>query len=470
MSLRWRLVLAFLLVILIALGSILFFALRGASAEVTNFVARGGLFGLEPNVQALEEYYRINGSWEGAEYLLQPVGAWQPLRGDQPMGSRRMEGEAAIPSGRQRPYELRLVDSDGVVVYDQGNASGVGEDVSRELERAIELKVNEQVVGYLLPESGLVFPQGDSGAALMERLLPASMTAVLVAGGISIALALLFAVVLLRPVQELTDAAEQVASGDLSQRVAEEGPQELALLGRSFNRMAQELQEADQRRKDMTADIAHELRTPLAVQQANLEAMLDGVYPLNKKNLKTVLAQNILLKRLVEDLRLLALADAGELALEMRKTNLSKLAVSSAERFAAQAANQNIKLESAVSGEALYVQADAARIEQIIHNLLQNALQHTPKKGRVRIGLREEDGQAVLEVCDSGAGIDEALLPYIFDRFQRRKKEKTADSESTGLGLAIAKKLAQMQGGDLTAENLPEGGAGFYLRMPLAGD
>lgn len=304
----------------------------------------------------------------------------------------------------------------------------------------------------------------------MERLLPASMTAVLVAGGISIALALLFAVVLLRPVQELTDAAEQVASGDLSQRVAEEGPQELALLGRSFNRMAQELQEADQRRKDMMADIAHELRTPLAVQQANLEAMLDGVYPLNKKNLKTVLAQNILLKRLVEDLRLLALADAGELALEMRKTNLSKLTVSSAERFAAQAANQNIKLESAVSGKALYVQADAARIEQIIHNLLQNALQHTPKKGRVRIGLREEDGQAVLEVCDSGAGIDEALLPYIFDRFQRRKKEKTADSESTGLGLAIAKKLAQMQGGDLTAENLPEGGAGFYLRMPLAGD
>ena len=470
MNLRWRLVLAFLLVILLSLGITLFFTLRGATQQVTSFVAKGGLFGLEKNVQALEEYYQINGSWQGAEALLAPMGAFQAPQTRQSLGTRRMGGEGGSQSTGMRPYDLRLVDADGLLVFDQSGVSPHGTDVSAELSRAIELNVGKEIVGYLLPESGLVFPQSDTEAAIIERLLPAILTAAAVAGAFSIALAMLVAVVLLRPVRELTLAAQQVAGGDLSQRVTEEGPQELALLGSSFNRMAQELQQTDKRRKDLVADIAHELRTPLAVQQANLEAMLDGIYPLNKKNVETVLEQNALLKRLVEDLRLLALADAGELPLEMRKLDLSKLTANSLRRFAAQAGTQQVQLINEIIKEPMFVLADAARIEQIIHNLLQNALQYASREGQVSVTLHKKDEQALLRVRDNGPGIDEKLLPYLFDRFQRRKKAPSASPESTGLGLAIAKKLAQMMGGDLTAKNHPQGGALFTLQMPLMGD
>jgi two-component system OmpR family sensor kinase/two-component system sensor histidine kinase BaeS len=257
------------------------------------------------------------------------------------------------------------------------------------------------------------------------------------------------------------------------------GKDELATLGKAFNHMAASLEEGEQRRQSMTADIAHELRTPLAVQRANLEAMLDGVYPLTTKNLGPVLEQNQLLTRLVADLRTIALADAGELDLNILSIDLNRIVSSVVERFRPQADRQQISLGIELDAACPVLEADRDRIEQILINLLNNALHYTPEGGEIRISTscntqtagqlaKQFAGQfALVEIRDSGSGIPPDALPYIFERFYRVDRSRSREEGGTGLGLAIARKLAEAHGGNLIAANIPEGGALFRLSLPL---
>jgi two-component system, OmpR family, sensor histidine kinase BaeS len=306
---------------------------------------------------------------------------------------------------------------------------------------------------------------------LIQRLLRAGWIAAGISGGLALLLALLFSIQLNRPVQALTEAAARLASGDLSQRVPERGSGELRTLGTAFNHMAASLQRAEQNRTAMTADIAHELRTPIAIQRAHLEALQDGLYPLTGENLQPVLDQTELLTRLVEDLRTLALADAGELSLNVAPVSLPELARRVVERFRPQAESSGVRLllERGADLAALDVLADAARVEQILNNLLSNALRHTPPGGEVRVLVARDDGWAVARVADTGPGIPAEDLPRLFERFYRTDRSRSREAGGTGLGLAIARQLAGANGGDLTAANQPEGGACFSLRLPLAG-
>jgi signal transduction histidine kinase len=237
----------------------------------------------------------------------------------------------------------------------------------------------------------------------------------------------------------------------------------------------------------MTADIAHELRTPLAVQRAHLEALQDGVYPLNPANLAPILEQTHLLSRLVEDLRTLALADAGQLRLDRVPTDLPALARRVIERFQPQAAAQGIaiQLDSAPGFPSPVLSLDPARIEQVLANLLTNALRHTPEGGRIAVSVygsperrpaamrpaTEEPVSAPgvqVSVRDSGPGIPEEALPRVFERFYRADRARSREEGGTGLGLAIARQIAQAHGGSLTAANHPEGGAFFTLTLPFS--
>jgi signal transduction histidine kinase len=363
---------------------------------------------------------------------------------------------------------LRVADAQGYLVADSLDGDLGSQFGREELDRSIALRSGGQVVGYLIPEGGMAFSRLDE-TRLVSRITRAALIAGLVAGSASLLLAVVLAYRLLRPIRALTRAAEQMARGDLSQRVQVHGDDELALLGRTFNRMAETLQHAEESRQAMTADIAHELRNPLAVQRASLEALQDGIYPLNPENLAPILEQNVLLSRLVDDLRTLALADAGQLKLESVPTDFAALVARLVERHIPQATAQQVELAFQKTPVPLpSMDLDPLRVEQILGNLLSNALRYTPTGERVEVNLSQVSSNVQLTVRDSGPGIPGEALPYIFERFYRADRSRSRAEGGTGLGLAIARQLAQAQGGDLTAANHPEGGAVLTLTLPIS--
>jgi len=218
----------------------------------------------------------------------------------------------------------------------------------------------------------------------------------------------------------------------------------------------------------MTADIAHELRTPLSVQRANLEALQDGIYPLTQENLAPIIQQNRLLTKLVNDLRTLALADAGALEMERVQTDLTKLIARICSDFEPAFAEAGIKLSFTPEAGIPLLNLDPARINQVINNLLQNSLRHTPKGGRVEVKLDREPGTTVIRIRDTGEGIPEEALPLLFERFYRSDQARSRDTGGTGLGLTIARQLVEAHHGSLTAANHPDGGAVFEIRLPAA--
>ena len=458
---RWRLFLAFVLVIVITLGAVGLFARQSTLREIDRFVGGGGLFGLENLVADLESYYRDTGSWDGVTEIL-PTGPGN----NNPPGNR---SDGNTPPGQRFPNQGRqvgwqLTDPEGNVIMARGVQNPDTLIESTILEIAIPIEVDEQLVGYLVPQNNELLQIVDIQGALLLRYTSATLQAALIGGLIALVLALLLAYWLLRPISRLTQAASHMAEGDLQQRVPETGPGEVADLNRSFNHMAASLEAAEARRRSLTADIAHELRTPLAVQRANLEAMQDGVYSITEDNIDAVLAQNQLLTRLVEDLRTIGLADAGELHLRKAETDLVALVNQVVSRFENQAKQKNIRLNFN-SVECPSVELDPERIEQILTNLLHNALRHTPEKGIVRIKLECSVSQIQISVHDSGSGIPEESLPHIFERFYRADKSRNRQDGGTGLGLSIARKIAEAHRGSLRAFNHTEGGAVFTLTL-----
>lgn len=276
------------------------------------------------------------------------------------------------------------------------------------------------------------------------------------------------------PIANLMDAADAVAEGDLSVRVPEDIPGEFGRLARRFNRMTAELQRAERQRRNMTADIAHELRTPLHIIQGNLEGMLDGVYEPTAENIQTTLEETRLLARLVEDLQTLSLAEAGQLPLHRVPFSAADLLADVATSFAVQAEEQGVTLEVETAGAAqsLMLFADPQRLDQALSNLVSNALRHTPSAGRIMLRAEGASGRVRLGVEDSGTGIPPEDLPYIFDRFWRGDRARTrARLTGSGLGLAIARQLVAAHGGTIEVQSpSPASGAGtlFTIDLPAA--
>jgi signal transduction histidine kinase len=448
---RLRLLLTFVLIILIALGSVALLARYTTRQEVTTFLGHGGQAGLENLAHSLEAYYAQNGSWTGVTAVLD---------GGQGKGPGRGIGNTAAGSHI-------LLDADGVILISP-TPSEVGSRLpSEDLARSIPLEVRGQIVGYLQPEGGLAELPENFESLLIERVNRASLLSALISGGIAIILALVMSAVVIRPIRKLTRAAGSLAAGDLSERVSVKGGDELADLANAFNQMAESLQDAEKRRRAMTADIAHELRNPLAVQRAHLEALQDGLYPLNEENLEQIMAQNLQLTHMVEDLRTLALADAGELPLNKRRTDLTALCMGTLSRFEPQTRAKGLHLAGDCPERTIEANVDPERIRQILDNLMQNAIRHTPPNGAIQISLQSENHDLIIQVRDSGPGIPEAALPHLFERFYRVDKGRDRTSGGTGLGLAIARQLAEAHDGSLTAANNPEGGAVFTLHLPL---
>jgi signal transduction histidine kinase len=321
---------------------------------------------------------------------------------------------------------------------------------------------------------------GRGPAAAQQVVIGRVNQAILIGGGIALVAALVVGFVVFRaithPIDQLNHAAHALGRGDLSARVTTAaqpsrlGNDELTDLGATFNVMADSLQKAEVLRRDMTADIAHELRTPLAVMRGNLEAMLDGVYPPDAEHLQPVLNQVHLLTRLVEDLRTLALAEAGQLPLSKRPIDLGHLIETTLASFQAEAATQRVTLTAHALDPLPAIGLDPDRVQQTIGILIANALRHTPADGSIKITLHHDKVQAIIEVTDSGAGIPPGDLPHVFERFYRADKSRARESGGSGLGLAIAKSIVQAHGGSINASS--ELGKGTLVRftLPLKSD
>jgi signal transduction histidine kinase len=264
------------------------------------------------------------------------------------------------------------------------------------------------------------------------------------------------------PLDDLLAAAERIGQGEYTVRVEEKGPREVRSMARVLNKMAKRLDELDSRRRDLLADVTHELRTPLTVVQGNLEGMLDGVYPADEANLRSLLEETKLLSRLVEELRTLALAESGALQLRKDPVDLSLLVSETTAAFQAQADAAGIVLKVATASDLPPLPLDGGRIRQVLSNLLANALRYTPEGGRVTVSCQQSGESVLLEVQDSGPGIPAEELPYIFDRFHQ-----STDEGGMGLGLAIARHLVEAHGGRIHAESQPGQGTTMRVELPV---
>ena len=305
------------------------------------------------------------------------------------------------------------------------------------------------------------------------------------------------------PLADLMTAADAVARGNLRVRVAVRGPGEFARLAQSFNHMTAELERADRQRRNLTADVAHELRTPLHIIQGNLEGILDGVYEPTEEHLRATLSETQSLARLVDDLRTLSLAEAGQLPLAREAVDVGDLLADVATSFSGQAEAGGVTLRADVAGEALdlspgpspakgggagessppsrvgkgdgglgppsrlTITGDAGRLDQVLSNLVVNALRHTPPGGAVTLRAEATPTGARLTVQDTGAGIPAADLPYIFDRFWRGDPARShTRGEGSGLGLAIARQLVQAHGGEIAVTSQLGQGTTFTIDLP----
>jgi len=365
-----------------------------------------------------------------------------------------------------------LADPEGRVLADSAGGS---------LNRQLPSEVLAQSVPVVDPGSGR---QVAVLVPVMPRRLESSLEtrflrgvirtlawAALAASVVALILGLLLARGITAPVQALTAAAQRIASGERGVTVEITGQDELAVLGQTFNTMSAALAQQEELRRRMVADIAHELRTPLSVIKGQLEALLDGVFPLTRENLLPIHEESLLLARLVEDLRDLSLAESGQLQLAYEPVDVTLLVNGAAAAVEPMAIEKGVTLKINIPPNLPTITGDAQRLRQVLFNLLNNALRYTPQGGWVRVSaaVADKPGEQdlLITVQDTGPGIAPDDLPHVFDRFYRGDKARSRSAGGSGLGLAIARQLVEAHGGRIMVESEPGQGATFTIALPV---
>ena len=334
------------------------------------------------------------------------------------------------------------------------------------MRNANEIIFEEMVIGYILIENPPFLPNPEE-ARFIERTNRASIYASLIAIALAVTLGLIFTQTLLKPLSNLNHAMNRMKRGELEQAVPNDSTDELGEVIKGFNQMSSALAASNARRDQMTADIAHELRSPLTVINGYLEAMQDGSLKPTAARLGIIQQEVSQLNRLVTDLRTLALADAGQLDIHKAEIDLQTLFQRLSNAHALQAQSKNITLTFGKPRGLEKVYADEGRILQVLSNLLTNAIRHTPEGGRISVSVELENNIAVVRIADSGEGIPENELDYLFDRFYRVDPSRKSKSGESGLGLSIVKALVEAHGGMVSVQSQVGVGTTFTFTLPV---
>lgn len=317
-------------------------------------------------------------------------------------------------------------------------------------------------------------PQAGMMTGIYREFLASFNESLLLAAGMSSLAAVLASIVIsrgiARPVSRMMAASRRIAEGHYSERVHVSGGDELAELGLHFNDMAAQLEQVEQRRRELIGDVAHELRTPLTAIKGSMEGLIDGILPATPGTFEQIHREAGRLNRLVDDLQELSRAEAGASALDLQSVNLSEIIQMVLRRMESQFRDEQIRLEVRLPSSPFRVSADPDRIEQVLTNLLSNALQYSRSGGTVWVEADPVDGMARVSVRDNGIGIPASHLAHIFDRFYRVDKSRSRLRGGSGIGLTIARQWVENHGGRIWAESDGEGkGSRFIFTLPLQG-
>ncbi|MBI5032749.1 MAG: HAMP domain-containing protein [Chloroflexi bacterium] len=457
-SLFIRLMAAFVLVILIAIAIIFVVVNQTTTREFQALMFRGQMTQLDQIAYELGAYYSARGSWQGVDrFIALPNSQMMPMMGS----AARNRGVMGMMSG-----PLTIVDVNGIVIASREGAA-VGQRLpTAQTATGIPIEANGQVVGTLI---AAVPGAGALDAQQQDFLLRANLS-LLIAGSVAGLVALVLGFVLFyqitAPLHELATVSNKIAQGNLAARIVRPRDDEVGQVGRAFNAMADSLAQSEDARQNMIADIAHELRNPLGVIQGQLEGMIDGVFPLTTEQIALIHDETILLTRLVDDLRELALADAGQLKIARESTDLGALIVKTVDAFQVQAVEQNLTLKSEITNGLPKTNIDAQRIGQVLRNLVGNALRYTPPNGTITVQASHNGSEVTVRVHDTGQGISPENLPHVFERFWRGDKSRSRSGGGAGLGLAIAKQLIVAHGGAIGVESENGKGTTFWFTLP----
>ncbi len=445
-SLVFKLSMAFLLVSLVGIALVAFFAGRVSSNEFNTFAEAQSDSAL---MTQLTNYYEATGSWDN----LNRIGI----------------GGAGPESDRTRPF--LVADTQGTVVLG-GLTQQVGDRVPRGwLNQATPVEVDGETVGLIVYSESRMrggMMQQPPRTDFTTRVNRAIFLAALGATAVSLLIGVVLARSLTKPLQEITQATQAVAQGDLTQQVPIRSDDELGQLATAFNQMSADLAQSRDLRRQMTADIAHDLRTPLSLILGHAEALSDGVLPPTPETFDVIHDEARRLNRLVEDLRLLSLAEAGELTLAVRPVQPQSLLERAVVAHSPAAQQKQIELTLSAPDDLPDVVVDPDRLAQVLDNLVANALRYTPENGRIQLIARQTPGSIQLRVQDSGPGMSATELTHVFDRFYRGDKSRQRHEGGSGLGLAIAKSIVGGHNGRIWAESAPGQGATFIIQLPLA--
>jgi signal transduction histidine kinase len=442
-----RLTAAILLITWIVLATVTLVVHQAVDASFRQYVGARNMDIFDSAlIEELQSYYAASGSWAGAEAMLPVMG-----RG---MGERRGRGglQSFIAAG------------DGRIVAATDEAL-LGRTLAEiDAYQDTPLIVNGTEVGRLGQQTPAAEALGRAEQTFIAQVSQALLVVAALATLLALLLGLIFAYWLARPLQRLADRIGRLSPSQLGEPAPVEGPREARQLATSFNAMSQRLAEGERLRRQMTGDIAHELRTPVSVLRCHLEAMMDGVYPLDAERLAVAYDQTLHLARLVEDLRLLTQAESGRLALERTAVAPAVLVQEAAARFAPLAQDAGVTLQSETLLDLPSIQADIGRLRQVFDNLLTNALRHTQPGGRIIIAAARSGEGVQFRVSNSGDLLPEHL-EHLFDRFWRGDDARRADAGGSGLGLAITRQLIVLHGGTIRAESVG-GVTSFVVDLP----
>lgn len=419
-------------------------------------------------LDALEDYYRQVGSWENIDLVwpqLQEITAWLNIQTSEDLREMRM----GMQTMHTRRVLFGLADARGRWIVPLSSDTPRGNQATgRQLRSGFPIVVDGTRVGTLLAASSLpVYSEAE--ANFLQRTNQALIWSVL--GGLLLALVMgmILARAITRPLNALNRASQAIAAGDLQQKVPVESQDEIGQLAESFNRMSEEVARVNRLRQQMTADVAHDLRSPLTVIGGYIESMRDGVLPPTPERLGLIYAEIERLQRLVEDLRTLSLADAGSLPLDPQPASPKAILDRAAGLFQLRAQQQNLSLRVEADPDLPEVAVDETRIIQVMDNLLANALRYTPAGGEITLSARAEEGTVRFTVRDTGVGIPPEELGQIFERFHRADPSRHTEMGESGLGLAIVKAIVEAHGGQVWAESALNQGTSVHLRLPAAG-